>query len=81
MANNVIKFPRKRRPGAEDNYRERMRVNLAALAFIATFTLGSCWVIDTLISIPTKPDCNFSFRRPCQVNFSASSASLGRGNF
>ena len=81
MTTNVIKFPRKRLPGAEDDYRERMRANLAAVAFISILILGSCWVIDTLLSIPARPDCNFSVRRPCHVNFSPSSASLGRGAF
>jgi hypothetical protein len=81
MQSNVINFPRKKLPSAEDDYRHRMRSNLAAVAFIAIFLLGSCWVIDTLLSVPTRSDCNFSARRPCHVNFSASSASLGRGAF
>jgi hypothetical protein len=34
-------------------------------------------VIDGLLSIPTRTDCNFSVRRPCNVNFSIDSASLG----
>jgi hypothetical protein len=80
MANNVIKFPRRREVG-EDDYRERMRANLAAIAFLSVFLLASCWVIDVLLSIPTRPDCNFSVRRPCNVNFSASSAALGRAGF
>jgi hypothetical protein len=54
MANNVIKFPRKRILHGEDDYRERMRANLAAVAFIAIFLLGSCWAIDTLLSIPSR---------------------------
>ena len=81
MANNIVKFPRKRIPLGEDDYRERMRANWAAIAFLSIFLLASCWVIDVLLSIPTRTDCNFSVRRPCHVNFSASSASLGRGAF
>ena len=79
MSNNVIIFPKKKIPQGEDDYRERMRTNLAAIAFITMFLLGSCWVIDTLLSIPARTDCNFSVRRPCHVNFGASSASLGQG--
>jgi hypothetical protein len=81
MANNVIQFPRKNISRGEENYHERMRINLAAVAFIAIFLLGSCWVIDTLLSIPNRTDCNFSVRRPCHVNFSGSSASLGARAF
>ena len=79
MANNVIEFPRKRIPQGEDDYRERMKANLAAIAFLSIFLLATCWVTDVLLSIPTRPDCNFSVRRPCNVNFSAASASLGQG--
>jgi hypothetical protein len=81
MANNVIEFPRKRIPQGEDDYRERMRANLAAIAFLSIFLLASCLVIDVLLSIPARTDCNFSVRRPCNVNFSADSASLGQGAF
>lgn len=79
MSNNVIIFPRKKVLQGEDDYRERMRANLAAIAFITIFLLVSCWIIDTLLSIPARTDCNFSVRRPCHVNFGASSASLGQG--
>ena len=81
MQNNVVNFPGKKLPSAEDDYRHRMRSNLAALAFISLLLLLSCWVIDALLSIPSRTDCNFSVRRPCHVNFSASNASLGRGGF
>ncbi len=80
---NVVYFPKKRKaPPAEDDYRYRMRCNLAALAFISILLLSSCWVIDTLLSIPSRVDCNFSVRRPCHVNYSrAMNASLGDGAF
>jgi hypothetical protein len=60
MSDNVVQFPRKTIPRCEDDYHQRMRANLAALAFIAILLLGSCLVIDTLISI--RADCNFSVR-------------------
>lgn len=68
MPAQIIRFPKKNKQ-IEDEYRVRMRVNLAALAFISFFLLASCWIIDVLISIPERPDCNFSVRRPCRVNF------------
>jgi hypothetical protein len=76
MSNNIIPFPRKNDLQGDDDYRGRMRANLAAIAFIAIFLMGSCWVIDKLLSIPTRTDCNFSVRRPCRVNLGANSASL-----
>jgi hypothetical protein len=72
MQNNVVNFPGKKLPSVEDDYRHRMRSNLAALAFISLLLLLSCWVIDALLSIPSRIDCNFSVRRPCHVNFSTS---------
>jgi hypothetical protein len=38
-------------------------------------------VIDTLLSISARVDFNFSVRRPCNVNFNASSASLAGDAF
>jgi hypothetical protein len=81
MSPNVIQFPRRRIPQGEDDYRQRMRANLAAVAFLTIFLLGACWVFDTLLSIPARVDCNFSVRRPCNVNFNASSASLAGDAF
>jgi len=76
-SSNVLHFPRRHAP-IEDDYRERMRGNLIALAFTSTLFLASCWVIDTLVSIPSR-DCNFSVRRPCSVNLSADSAAFEGG--
>ena len=78
MANNVIEFPRKRIPQGEDDYRERMRANLAAIAFLSIFLLASCWVIDVLLSIPARTDCNFSVRRPCNVTSAQTAHRLGK---
>jgi|KBSMisStaDraftv2_1062788.scaffolds.fasta_scaffold562451_1 hypothetical protein len=75
---NVVKFPRKRIV-REDDYRERMRVNLAALAFIAVFLLVSCWIIDGLLSMPRR-DCD-SALRSCNVTSGPFSASLGLRDF
>ena len=79
MSNNVVYFPRKKISQSGDDYRERMRANFAAIAFITIFLFGSCWVIDTLLSNAARTDCNFSVRRPCHMTFDANSASLGRG--
>ena len=59
MANNVIKFPKRRSPLGKDDYRERMRANLAAVAFLSIFLLASFWVIHVLLSIPSRPGLQF----------------------
>lgn len=71
---NIIRFPPKRSVRHQDDHRERMRVNLAAAAFISLFLLVSCWIIDGLLSIPDR-DCN-SVRRPCNVPSGPFSAGL-----
>ena len=48
-----------------------MRANVAAFVFVALFLTGACWTIDVLLSIPNRLDCNFSVRRPCNVNVNA----------
>jgi hypothetical protein len=40
-SSNVIHFPRRDAP-VEDDYRERMKCNLIALAFTSTLFLASC---------------------------------------
>lgn len=81
MTNNVIKFPQKKFYRDGDDYYERVRVNLATLAFMTVFVSGLFWTISTLLSIPTRPDCNFSNRRPCTVNVKAINASFGQRDF
>lgn len=75
---NIVKFPRKRIV-REDDHGERMRVNLAALAFIAVYLLASCWIVDGLLTVPRR-DCE-SALRPCNVTSGPFSASLGLTDF
>ena len=81
MSDNVIQFPRRGGLHRADEYRARMRENLAAFVFIVLFLTGACWTIDVLLSIPSRPDCNFSVRRPCYVNLSPSIDTLRFGEF
>ena len=74
-SSSIIHFPRRKTAPVEDDYHERMRCNLISLAFILSLFLASCWIINTLVSIPSR-DCNFSVRRPCSVNPSADNAAF-----
>jgi hypothetical protein len=75
-SSNVIPFRRKADDAKVGEYRQRMRSNAAAAAFVLILLVASYWIIDTLLSIPRRPDCNFSIRRPCHVNVSPKNASL-----
>jgi hypothetical protein len=75
---NIVKFPQQRIV-REDDYRVRMRVNLAALAFMAVFVLVSCWILDGLLAVPRR-DCQ-SALRPCNVTSGPFSASLAAREF
>lgn len=75
-SNNVIPFRRKADDANIDEYRQRMRSNAVAAAFVLILLMASHWIIDTLLSIPQRPDCNFSVRRPCHVNVSPKNAAL-----
>ena len=48
--------------------------NAAAAANRIDLLMASYWIIDTLLSIPRRPDC--LFRSPCHVNVSPKNASL-----
>jgi hypothetical protein len=75
-SSNVIPFRRKADNAKVGEYRLRMRSNAAAAAFVLILLMASYWIIDTLLSIPRRPDCNFSIHRPCHVNVSPKNASL-----
>jgi hypothetical protein len=75
-SSNVIPFRRKADDAKVGEYRQRMRSNAAAVAFVLILLVASYWIIDTLLSIPRRPDCNFSVRRPCHVNVSPKNTSL-----
>jgi hypothetical protein len=75
-SSNVIRFRRKADDAMVAEYRQRMRSNAAAAAVVLILLVASYWIIDILLSIPGRPDCNFSVRRPCHVNVSPKNASL-----
>jgi hypothetical protein len=55
----------------EDDYRHRMMVNLAALAFTVVLALAGVWLVIQLADMRKNQDCVLSGRRNCapiQVN-------------
>lgn len=61
---NVIPFPVKPAPAADDDFAHRMLLNGIACAWIILVVGGAAWTFEVLATIP-KRDCNFSTRRPC----------------
>ena len=50
---------------ADDDYRHRMKVNLAALAFTILLALAGVWLVLQLAEMRKKQDCVLSGRRNC----------------
>ena len=48
-----------------DNYRHRMMVNLAALAFTTILALAGVWLVIQLADLRKNQDCALSGRRNC----------------
>jgi len=53
------------RPPGDDDYRHRMRVNLAALAILALLIGGGIWIADVMAQIRKNQDCVMAGRRNC----------------
>jgi hypothetical protein len=49
----------------DDNYRHRMMVNLAALAFTVVLALAGVWLVIQLADMRKNQDCVLSGRRNC----------------
>jgi hypothetical protein len=49
----------------DDNYRHRMMVNLAALAFTVVLAVLGAWLVIQLADLRKKQDCVLSGRRNC----------------
>ena len=49
----------------EDTYRHRMKVNLAAFAFIIVLALAGVWLAMQIIEMRRNQDCILSGRRNC----------------
>jgi hypothetical protein len=49
----------------DDNYRHRMVVNLAALAFTIALTIAGVWLAMQLAELRKKEDCILSGRHNC----------------
>lgn len=61
MRNNVLQFPKRIVSPAETELSHRMKCDLAAIAFISIVVLASCWIIDSLLGIPSGPTGRFRF--------------------
>ena len=53
------------RTGENDDYRHRMVVNGAALAFTALLVAAGIWIADSMASIRKSQDCVLMGRRSC----------------
>jgi hypothetical protein len=51
--------------GDDDDYRHRMMVNLAALAFTVVLALAGVWLVIQLADMRKNQDCVLSGRRNC----------------
>jgi hypothetical protein len=49
----------------EDNYRHRMMVNFAALAFTVALAIAGAWLVIQIADMRKKQDCVLSGRRNC----------------
>lgn len=58
----LAKFTRDDTP---DDYRHRMIVNVAALAFVALLGAAGLWLADTMASMRKNQDCVLTGRRGC----------------
>ena len=63
--NKNLPFRRNMHDSDEAEYRHRMLQNAVSIIFVAIFFAGVYFTVKQLISIATRPDCNFSVRRPC----------------
>lgn len=59
---DLAKFARTDTP---DDYRHRMFVNAAALAFVALLGAAGLWLADSMASMRKNQDCVLSGRRNC----------------
>ncbi len=53
------------RNGGTDDYRHRMLVNAAALAFVVVLIGAGLWLADTMAEMRKNQDCVLSGRRNC----------------
>ncbi|MCW5689606.1 MAG: hypothetical protein KIT76_13750 [Pseudolabrys sp.] len=61
-ADDLAKYSRDETP---DDYRQRMIVNAAALAFVALLGAAGLWLADTMASMRKNQDCVLTGRRGC----------------
>lgn len=59
---DLSKYERDETP---DDYRHRMIVNVAALAFVAVLVLIGYWLADTMATMRKNQDCVLTGRRGC----------------
>ncbi|MCW5694922.1 MAG: hypothetical protein KIT48_21400 [Pseudolabrys sp.] len=59
---DLAKYARDETP---DDYRQRMIVNAAALAFVALLGAAGLWLADTMASMRKNQDCVLTGRRGC----------------
>jgi len=52
-------------PETEADYRHRMIVNLAAVAFLVLLIGGAFWLADSILTMRKNQDCVLSGRRTC----------------
>jgi hypothetical protein len=52
-------------PESEDDYRNRMIVNIAGFVFVAALIGAGIWLADTMARIRKDQDCVLSGRRNC----------------
>jgi hypothetical protein len=48
-----------------DDYRHRMKVNVAAFLFLTALVGGGIWLVDTMAQMRKDQDCVLSDRRGC----------------
>jgi hypothetical protein len=48
-----------------DDYRDRMIVNVAAIAFLLLLIVGGIWIANTMAAMRKNQDCVLSGRRGC----------------
>ena len=52
-------------PESEDDYRNRMIVNIAGFLFVAALIVAGVWLADTMARMRKDQDCVLSGRRNC----------------
>lgn len=60
--NDLAKYAQDDTP---DDYRHRMMMNAAALAFVALLAAAGLWLADTMASMRKNQDCVLTGRRGC----------------